>query len=114
MFKKLLLGLASLIIDRSGQARIAVWGVSAPARGEAVYSVRQNLWPLVLNRQPTAQVALWWRWGGTNSHVALDPRSALGQDPPGTCCTRRARRPRPRTWPRRWLAAARGSEWNWT
>ena len=83
VFKKLLLGLASLVIDRSGQARIAVWGVTAPARGEAVYSVRQNLWPLVLNRQPTAEAALWWRWGGTNSHVALDPRSALGQDAAG-------------------------------
>jgi hypothetical protein len=83
VFKKLLPGLASLVIDRSGHARIAVWGVTAPARGDAVYSVRQNLWPLVLNRQPTAEAALWWRWGGTNSHVALDPRSALGQNAAG-------------------------------
>jgi predicted secreted protein len=83
VFKKLLPGLASLVIDRSGHARIAVWGVTAPARGEAVYSVRQNLWPLVLNGQPTAEAALWWRWGGTNSHAALDPRSALGQDAAG-------------------------------
>lgn len=58
-------------------------GVTAPAPGEAVYSVRQNLWPLVLNGQPTAEAALWWRGGGTNSHVALDPRSALGQNAAG-------------------------------
>ena len=40
-------GLASLVIDRSGQARIGIWGASVPAPGEAVYSVRQNLAPLV-------------------------------------------------------------------
>jgi len=83
VFKKLLSGLASLVIDRAGHARIGVWGVTAPAPGEVIYSVRQNLWPLVLNGQPTRQTARWWRWGGTNSHAALDPRSALGQDAAG-------------------------------
>ncbi len=39
-------GLASLVIDRSGQARIGVWGTSVPVPGEAVYDVLQNLWPL--------------------------------------------------------------------
>src|SRR2546430_13159954 len=38
---------------RSGQARIGVWGHGAPAPGEAVYSVRQNLPPLVMNGRPT-------------------------------------------------------------
>ena len=83
VFKKLDSGLASLIIDRSGHARIGVWDVTAPSPGETPYSVRQNLWPLLLNGQPTAEAALWWRWGGANSHAALDPRSALGQDAAG-------------------------------
>ena len=83
VFKKLLPGLASLIIDRSGHARIGVWGVTAPAPGEAIYSVRQNLWPLVLDGRPTWQAARWRRWGGANSHAALDSRSALGQDAAG-------------------------------
>ena len=50
VFRALRHGLASLVIDRSGQARIGVWGVDVPAPGEAVYSVRQNLWPLVEGR----------------------------------------------------------------
>lgn len=83
VFKELLPGLASLVIDRAGHARIGVWGGTAPAPGETIYSVRQNLWPLVLNGQPTRQAARWWRWGGANSHAALDPRSALGQDAAG-------------------------------
>ncbi len=83
VFKELLPGLASLVIGRAGHARIGVWGVTAPAPGEAIYSVRQNLWPLLLNGQPTPQAARWWRWGGANSHAALDPRSALGQDAAG-------------------------------
>jgi hypothetical protein len=76
-------GLASLVIDRSGQARIGVWGDTVPAPGEAVYSVRQNLWALVLAGQPTAQAANWPRWGGTVGHVEYVARSALGQDSAG-------------------------------
>lgn len=83
VFQKLDRGLASLVIDRSGHARIAVWGVTAPSPGETPYTVRQNLWPLVLNGQVTAEAALWWRWGGANSHAALDPRSAVGQNSAG-------------------------------
>jgi hypothetical protein len=76
-------GLASLVIDRSGQARIGVWGRTVPAPGEAVYSVRQNLWPLVSAGQPTAESARWWRWGGTIGHVEYIARSALGQNAAG-------------------------------
>ena len=83
VFRALRHGLASLIIDRSGQARIGVWGVDAPAPGEAVYSVRQNLWPLVEEGQPTAEAARWWRWGGTIGHAEYVARSALGQDVSG-------------------------------
>ena len=53
-------GLASLVIARSGQARIGVWGHGVPAPGEAVYSVRQNLTALVLNGKPTAAARSGW------------------------------------------------------
>jgi hypothetical protein len=76
-------GLASLVIDRSGQARVGVWGSSVPVPGEAVYSVRQNLWPLVLNGKLTAQVSRWWRWGGTFGHTEYAARSAVGQTASG-------------------------------
>jgi len=76
-------GLASLVIDRTGQARIGVWGQDVPVPGEAVYSVRQNLWLLVAGGQPTGESALWWRWGGTVGHVEYVARSALGQNAAG-------------------------------
>jgi hypothetical protein len=76
-------GLASLVIDRSGRARIGVWGGGVPVAGEAVYSVLQNLWPLVMNGRPTAETARWWRWGGTVGHAAHVARSAVGQTASG-------------------------------
>ena len=76
-------GLASLVIDRSGQARIGVWGRGLPAPGEAVYSVRQDLQPLVLNRRPTAASADWTLWGATLGGGAYVARSAIGQDAAG-------------------------------
>ena len=76
-------GLASLVIDRSGRARIGVWGDGVPAPGEAVYSVRQNLTPLVLNGQPTAAAADWGLWGATLGGGEYVARSALGQDASG-------------------------------
>jgi hypothetical protein len=83
VFRALRHGLASLVIDRSGQARIGVWGVDVPAAGEAVYSVRQNLWLLVEGGRPTREAARWWRWGGTVGHAEYVARSALGQDASG-------------------------------
>ncbi len=76
-------GLASLVIDRSGRARIGVWGHGLPAPGEAVYSVRQNLPPLVLNGKPTPAAAEWSVWGSTLGGGELVARSALGQDAAG-------------------------------
>ena len=76
-------GLASLLIDRSGQARIGVWGRTVPGPGEAVYTVRQNLWLLVSGGKPTTQAARWWRWGGTIGHAQNVARSALGQNAAG-------------------------------
>jgi hypothetical protein len=76
-------GFASLVIDRSGQARIGVWGRGLPAPGEAVYSLRQNLQPLVLNGQPTAASADWTLWGATLGGGAYVARSAIGQNAAG-------------------------------
>ena len=76
-------GLASLVIDRSGRARIGVWGSGVPVPGEAVYSVRQNLPPLVLDGRPTAAAADWGLWGATLGGGAYVARSAVGQDAAG-------------------------------
>jgi hypothetical protein len=76
-------GIASLVIDRSGQARIGVWGHGVPGRGEAVYSVRQNLTPLVLNGKPTPAAADWSVWGATLGGGEFVARSALGQGADG-------------------------------
>jgi len=76
-------GLASLVIDRSGQARIGIWGASVPAPGEAVYSVRQNLQPLVYRGQPTAAAASPDLWGATLGGGVSVARSAVGQDSSG-------------------------------
>ena len=76
-------GFASLVIDRSGRARIGVWGSGLPAPGETVYSVRQDLRPLVLNGRPTAASADWALWGATLGGGAYVARSAIGQDAGG-------------------------------
>src|SRR5580693_6463602 len=76
-------GLISLVIDRSGRARIGVWGHGLPAPGEAVYSVRQNLPPLVLHGKPTKAAADWGLWGSTLGGGEYVARSALGQDAAG-------------------------------
>jgi hypothetical protein len=76
-------GLASLVIDASGKARIGVWGSDVPVQGEQVYSVRQNLWPLVSGGTPTKESARWWRWGGTVGHAEYVARSALGENTAG-------------------------------
>ena len=76
-------GFASLVIDRAGHARIGVWGRGLPALGEAVFSVRQNLQPLVQNGRPTAASADWTMWGATLGGGAYVARSAIGQDAAG-------------------------------
>ncbi len=79
----LLTGDASLIIDRSGRAHIAVWGAGAVAKGERVYSVRQNLQPLVAHGRASATAADWGLWGGTVGGLEYVARSAIGQDAAG-------------------------------
>lgn len=76
-------GLASLVIDQAGHASVGVWGEGVPAGGEAVYSVRQNLWALLSGGKPTAESARWWRWGGTIGHLEYVARSAVGENAAG-------------------------------
>lgn len=76
-------GLASLVIDRSGHATVGMWGEGVPVPGDAVYSVRQNLWPLLAHGRPTAESARWWRWGGTIGHLEYVARSAVGENAAG-------------------------------
>jgi hypothetical protein len=76
-------GLASLVIDKSGSARIGVWGSGVPAPGDDVYSVRQNLWLLVSGGEPTKESARWQRWGGTIGNQEYVARSALGENAAG-------------------------------
>ncbi|HVA59653.1 MAG TPA: hypothetical protein VNG13_03835 [Mycobacteriales bacterium] len=80
---RLLPGLASLVIDRSGRADVGVWGSGLPRPGEAVWSVRQNLPPLVLDGQPSASAANWQGWGATLGDREYVARSALGEDASG-------------------------------
>ncbi len=62
---------------------MGVWGHGLPAPGEAVYSVRQNLPPLLLNGRPTSAAADWGLWGATLGGGEFVARSALGQDAAG-------------------------------
>jgi hypothetical protein len=76
-------GFASLVIDRSGRARIGVWGQGLPMPGEVVYSVRQNLQLLVEGGRSTPAAADWGLWGATLGGGEYVARSALGQDVSG-------------------------------
>jgi hypothetical protein len=79
----LVAGMASLVIDADGTARVGVWGQTVPTAGEAVASVRQNLPPLVVGGQASASISDVGAWGSTLHGVAFQARSALGQDPVG-------------------------------
>jgi hypothetical protein len=83
VISRLLRGYASLIIDRSGRARIALWGDGAPGPGEAVYSVRQNLQLLVEHGKPTPAASDWYAWGATLGGAEYVARSAVGEDAAG-------------------------------
>ena len=76
-------GLGTVVIDRSGHARVGVWGKGLPVPGEIVYSARQNLAPLIVNGRPAANVDLWHQWGGTLAHAEYVARSSVGQDVAG-------------------------------
>ncbi len=76
-------GLASLVIDSSGAARIGVWGSGLPLPNESVFSVRQNLVPLVRHGRIARAVAHWTAWGSTLGGAEFVARSALGENARG-------------------------------
>jgi hypothetical protein len=76
-------GLASVVIDKSGVARIGVWGQGLPRPHEAVFSVRQNLTLLVRHGHPTPAAADWGIWGATLGGGEYVARSAVGENAAG-------------------------------
>ena len=79
----LLDGLASFVIDTNGTGHVGVWGQDLPGTHEQVWSVRQNLVPLVSNAQPSPQVGSVTAWGATLGGASMVARSAMGEDPEG-------------------------------
>jgi hypothetical protein len=76
-------GLASMVIDRSGAARIGVWGSGLPLPHESVFSVRQNLRLLVRHGHASRAAADSTVWGSTLSGGEQVARSALGENAAG-------------------------------
>lgn len=76
-------GFASLVIDVGGAAHVGVWGHGFPTPGERVFSVRQNLAPLVLNGHPSARIGDLLAWGATLGGGSAVARTALGEDRAG-------------------------------
>ena len=76
-------GLASLVIDADGTARVGIWGQGLPALGERVASVRQNLVPLVVHGQLSPQISDITTWGSILGGGAVVARSSLGEDSDG-------------------------------
>ena len=107
-------GLATLVIDRSGAARIGVWGAGLPQPHEAVYSIRQNLPPLVSQGQPSpaartgASGALRWAVASTSRAAHWARTRPASSSSPAACPP-----PRP-TWPPPWCTRARVPPWNST
>ncbi len=76
----LVAGMASLVIDADGSARVGVWGTTVPVAGEQVVSVRQNLPPLVSGGQPSPNIGDVSAWGATLGGGTTVARSAVGED----------------------------------
>jgi hypothetical protein len=76
-------GMASLVIDRSGAARIGVWGSGLPRPHESVFSVRQNLHLLVKHGHASRAAANWAVWGSTLGGGEMVARSAVGENAAG-------------------------------
>ena len=76
-------GLASFVIDKNGTGHVGVWGQDLPLPAEQVWSVRQNLVPLLSDAQPSPQVGSVAAWGATLGGGSLVARSALGEDAEG-------------------------------
>jgi hypothetical protein len=79
----LVLGRASFVIDTNGIAHVGIWGRGLPLPQEHVASVRQDLAPLVINSQPSPNIAIIAAWGPTLGGFSVVARSALGEDTHG-------------------------------
>jgi hypothetical protein len=73
-------GRASLVIDRSGTARIGAWGSALARLNEAVFSVRQNLQLLVKQGHAARAAADWTAWGATLGGGECVARSAARRE----------------------------------
>ena len=73
-------GLGSIVTYTDGTTQIGAWGLSVPARGRAIASVRQNLHLLINHGQPDGSVATCGSqcWGATIGGAAAVARSGLG------------------------------------
>lgn len=80
--RPLVIGDASLVIDRSGAAHVVTWRAGDQRRLHA-YSVRQNLTPLITHGHPSPYVGDVARWGATLGGGSVVARSALGEDRSG-------------------------------
>ena len=66
LVRPLVPGAASLVVYANGWATVGAWGTDVTMT-PAVVAVRQNLFPLVVNGQPSARATTrtWRVWGGT-------------------------------------------------
>jgi hypothetical protein len=77
-------GLGSFVIDNFGVATVGSWNTAeVPYFGEQVFSVRQNLPPLVSGGAPSSQINNIGYWGATLNNVSNTARSAVGMDAQG-------------------------------
>ncbi len=94
-------GLGTLVIDRSGQARVGVWGPGLPAPGEAVYSARQNLAARSRTGSPPRTSPNGISGAAHSLMPSTSPAAASARTPPATSCTPRACPLSPPIWPAR-------------
>jgi hypothetical protein len=73
-------GLASVVTYTDGSAGLGVWGTDVPDGYKKVFSVRQNLGPLVVAGAPAADIDSYGPWGATLGGGFAVARSALGID----------------------------------
>ncbi|MCW2550124.1 MAG: hypothetical protein JWN96_4584 [Mycobacterium sp.] len=73
-------GLASVVTYTDGSAGLGVWGTDVPDGHKKVFSVRQNLGPLVVAGAPAADIDAYAPWGATLGGGFAVARSALGID----------------------------------
>jgi hypothetical protein len=77
-------GAASFVIDNFGAATIGAWNsLQVPYVGESVYSVRQNLSPLISGGVASPSINSVAAWGATLGGIPNPARSAAGMDAQG-------------------------------